>query len=419
MEGTMETTYLKLQDITVLEFNVSEFFIVKRNDLLPYILRDRIVDTRNIEDGKEFNKAMLNNISCIQKFFNYRKLSINRENAKRILNELNIPQSNDYETNYKAMILCNALSTADDYWITNDDNKKWKDVNVRDNPLHEALAQLALFGTSSKLLTITGSIRTPEITGLGAYAKAWFRESGKLYLYKAGTREGLEPEREALVSKILDCFNVPHVKYILTKKEGKTVTKCLAMNNELYSIVDALDMDVWCSSKGKNFIEYARSIDKELYYKTIVVDYLCSNVDRHYGNWGFFMSNKSGAIIGMHPLFDHNNAFDFNDIRGLQVTRCQLLPGKSLKDAAFYAIKQCDLRCIKSVTRDFFFNDEMYFSFMTRAEELGLYKKRQLSFLEKLRKKHIDLYSPIEIKEDNTQDYFDALNKVLEKEGTS
>ena len=67
------------------------------------------------------------------------------------------------------------------------------------------------------------------------------------------------------------------------------------------SIVDSLEFDTWCSKKGLNFIDEARKLDPEMYYKTIVVDYLIANRDRHEGNWGFYMNNKTGKIVGMHP----------------------------------------------------------------------------------------------------------------------
>jgi hypothetical protein len=62
---------------------------------------------------------------------------------------------------------------------------------------------------------------------------------------------------------------------------------------------------------------------------------------------------------------------------------CRLLPGKNQKEAALYAVKHCDFRCIKSVTKNMFFDNEMYESFIHRAVELGLYQKQKLSLFDK------------------------------------
>lgn len=60
-------------------------------------------------------------------------------------------------------------------------------------------------------------------------------------------------------------------------------------------------------------------IDADSIYKVFIIDYLISNRDRHGGNWGFFYNCNTMEILGCHPLFDHNNAFDralMQDISG-------------------------------------------------------------------------------------------------------
>lgn len=40
----------------------------------------------------------------------------------------------------------------------------------------------------------------------------------------------------------------------------------------------------------------------------IVFDALIKNTDRHYGNFGFLVDNKTNKIINPDPLFDHGNS---------------------------------------------------------------------------------------------------------------
>ena len=116
----MQKTYLKLQDTTVLEFNTQEgYFNVLEPALLPYILKDRVVSSQN-----DYKQGIKNQTALLD-FFSTRSLSVKRENAKEILNAMNISQKNGYETKYKMMILCKALSTSDDYWITNNKTEQW------------------------------------------------------------------------------------------------------------------------------------------------------------------------------------------------------------------------------------------------------------------------------------------------------
>ena len=154
----MNFTYLKLEDTNVLKFNTAEkIYEIQNASLLPFSLRNNIVDTRSLttkNDNEKFN-ILFHNQETLSYFFYNRTLSVNRENAKYIMNQLHIKQNNDFETRYKAMILCKALSVSDNYWITHDINEQWKDVNLKSNPLHETLQQIALFG---KTLSITGKL---------------------------------------------------------------------------------------------------------------------------------------------------------------------------------------------------------------------------------------------------------------------
>lgn len=117
-----------------------------------------------------------------------------------------------------------------------------------------------------------------------------------------------------------------------------------------------------------------KKLDAENYYKTIVVDYLISNSDRHDQNWGFYMDNDTGELIGLHPIFDHNNAFDNGDMESISGGDSLMMLGKTKQEAAKYAINRCSFK-IKSVFPEKFFPDNRSFmSFTTRAMELGIYQ---------------------------------------------
>ena len=94
----MSYTYLKLQDNILMAYDRENAdYKVYENELLPFTLRDSIKDTSDMSDAEKY-KAAIKNSEQINKFFSERSLSINRENAKFILNELGISQKNDSET---------------------------------------------------------------------------------------------------------------------------------------------------------------------------------------------------------------------------------------------------------------------------------------------------------------------------------
>lgn len=358
-------SYIKLKDTTVLEFDLgSGQYNVIRPDLLPILLRDRI------KDSSDMNSRLddIRNYDALMNFFSHRVLSIKRMHAKKILNALHISQSNDLETIRKIMILCKALSITDDYWLTNDENEKWADVNLRTNPLHETIAHIALTG---ECLTVTGKPHTPELTGQGVYAKAWEREDGELYLYKASSPLGTESQTEVEVSDILDHTNVPHVKYERVDRGVNVYSKCKNMCNDDYSIVPAEAVMSWCSLKGKDFDQFVLETDSESFYKTLVVDYLIANSDRHGQNWGFYMDNHTGELVSMHPLYDHNNAFDAREMELSDGGDSLMLLGKSKLEAAQYALKRCDFKII-DIPENIFISKKHQNCFLSRANRLGI-----------------------------------------------
>ena len=119
----MDLMYLKLQNKTIMSYDSpSGYFKIYNNELLPIILRDRITDTSDSEINPL--NIVIKNQDTLSVFYMNRSLSIYRENAKYMLNELGISHRNDTETKKKMLLRCNALSAADDYWITENPAEK-------------------------------------------------------------------------------------------------------------------------------------------------------------------------------------------------------------------------------------------------------------------------------------------------------
>jgi hypothetical protein len=265
----------------------------------------------------------------------------------------------------------------DNYWVKIDgDHKCWSDVNLRTNHLNEIVAQISLHGSS---LTIQGELTTPELTGQGSYAKAWKREDGKLWLYKKGAKDPTESRIEAMVSDLLDKCNVNHLHYELAESKGgveDTVLccRCECMTTEDRSILPAMDYETYCNVHELNFIEECKRIDSDMFYKMCIVDYLIANRDRHGMNWGFFYDCNENRIWGMHPLYDHNNAFD-KDYMENDDSNYQVLNDVTMKQAALTAMKHVDFHFTDEITRKDFITDRQYQTFMRRAKQLGVETK--------------------------------------------
>lgn len=404
---------LMLKDKAVMNVNIDEnVYEVLEPGLVPFPLRGTIkrLDEKSPEElqkllshPEEYERytKMRDNIRDKNKefFLNYlahRTLSLSGKNHKKLLNTLDLDQGRtDYER-AKIAIYCKGTSMEDNYWLKPDGSElKWEDVDLKTNSLSEVVAQITLHGKS---LTIQGTPRTPELANKGTYAQAWKREDGKNFLYKKSTKDGNESEIEVSVSRILDCFNVPHVKYLpASDDESSDMCKCENMATEDLNVVTSTDVGLYCSRHGKDPVQFMLDIDSENIYKMCIVDYMVSNSERHSGNWGFYMSSDTGSLLCCHPLFDHNNAFDKGDMEALDGGPSKVFKGKNKREAANMAIKRCKFECIAPVTRDMFPGKEEYESFMKRACELGLYRRQKTGLIDRLGLRHEEQYVPVNI----------------------
>ena len=112
-----------------------------------------------------------------------------------------------------------------------------------------------------------------------------------------------------------------------------------------------------------------------------VVDYLLANTDRHDMNWGFQRTAPDWKITGLHPLFDHNNAFDIEELQG-HSTRLSVLDyysteRKGLLHAAEKMINYADFKFTKPIPKSafkLFGKNEKFIreAFLQRCETLGI-----------------------------------------------
>ena len=342
--------------------------------LIPFSMKNRFkfyekkssYSEKDLKYIKHYSKL---NCETVINWLANRTLLLSRVNAKKLYQAYRLEQLNDETSRAKLSIACRALSVLDNYWVklSNDKTTKWDDINIRHNSLNQAVAQIALHGTS---LSLQGSLVSPEFTTNGAYAKAWHRdEDGSLWLYKLNDMQSTA-KVEVMVSNILDCMNVTHCHYEAREDMGKYVCACPLMTSDDIAIADGLTFIGYCNRLGLSPDEELVKLDADGFYKMLIVDYLIANPDRHGQNWGIYYNPHTTEIISLHPLFDHNNAFDI----GVMDDESYLshFHDKPLKENAMMAIKKVDVHFTKPITRDMFLTSKQYEVFIKRAKQLGI-----------------------------------------------
>lgn len=372
----MKDILLMMKDIEVMRINFDEGrYDVLNENLLPYQLKGRlrrIPDYSEIKSRYDDTQRIIAMNKCNEAIISYlaaRVLPLSRENAKKIYNLFGFSQLQDEISKAKIALVCKAVSLQDNYWIKSEDDKTmWKDVNLRTNHLNEIIAQVSLHGSS---LSLTGKICTPELTGQGAYAKAWKREKNGLYLHKKGANGNTESKIEVMVSNILDICNVNHLEYKASSDNDVYTCKCKCMTTDDISILPGMDFISYCNVNQIDYYDKMMQIDADSIYKMWIVDYLISNRDRHGLNWGFFYDCNTMEILGCHPLYDHNNSFDINLMQDKDAEYV-FDSHMTIRQAAKEAMKHVDFYFIKQPTREMFLTDRQYQSFMERAKELNI-----------------------------------------------
>ena len=241
----------------------------------------------------------------LTKWLKNRSVPKNREFVDKFLSKLGLNHNNT-----KGVIdICKGLSLNDSYWVSNDDfHKTFKECNLYENRFSNILGLIAFTGYGSSIKT--PFLSSPELTTNGMLAKCWRRIDGKIYLYKAGTNgyanSGLEPYSEYYASQIAKVLGVNHVDYNLSKWKGKLCSVCELFNDSSTSYIPI----GYLIEKGgvNSVIKYLKSLGDDFYndfLDMILLDAIIVNTDRHYGNFGLIIDNKTNKPLRFAPLFDH------------------------------------------------------------------------------------------------------------------
>ena len=323
-----------------------------------------------IEEGDDMN-VRLNNLNNFYYWCASRVLTLDRKYAKEIMNAIGAKQATTDRDRALIAISYHALSLTDVYWIaTNNEKTKFEDISLYSHSLSNSFADVSLCGkqiTAQNEELINNQDAAGDIATNGVAPKAWIRKKDKFYLMKDG--EERDVDAELLASKIVDCFDVDHVKYTKDSFDDRKVSKSEIITSEKRSIVSMEYIDIYCANHDNDNDQFVLKIYENNYYMMNIIDYLIGNSDRHWGNWGFWVDNNTNKLLGLHPLMDFNKAFtNYSSVEG---GKCQTQRRKvSQKDAAIEAVKKIGLNQIAEVKKEWFSNLSDYEMFEKRLDIL-------------------------------------------------
>jgi hypothetical protein len=208
------------------------------------------------------------------------------------------------------------LSLNDCYWVVEEGfDGKFDKYNLYENNFSRILALIAFTGYGSSFRTSLASC--PEFTTNGMLPKCWRRYKNKIKLFKGGTsgasNTGNEPYSEFYAYQIAKIMGINAIEYNLTKWKGLLCSTCDLFTSKDYSFMPIGRIVTTGGMKAVR--EYYEALGEDFVKALddmIVFDALIFNTDRHFGNFGFLIDNKTNKIVSPAPLFDHGNSlFNF------------------------------------------------------------------------------------------------------------
>lgn len=255
-------------------------------------------------------------------------LSLMGDSIAKWLKSRTIPKNRAYVHNFLSKCNLNlnrpmniikvskGLSLNDCYWVVEEGfSGTFEKYNLYDNRFSRVLALIAFTGYGSSVRSSLASC--PEFTTNGMLPKCWRRVDGEIKLYKGGTsgasNTGNETYCEYYAAQIAKELGISAIDYGLSKWKGELCSTCVLFTSKEYAflpvgkVVTSGGMEAVTSYYKKMGAVYSKALADML-----VLDAIICNTDRHFGNFGFLVDNRTNEIVAPAPLFDHGNSlFNF------------------------------------------------------------------------------------------------------------
>ena len=299
----------------------------------------------------------MNNLNNFYYWCATRLLTLDRKYAKEILNSLGLKQAVTDKDRAEIAITYHALCLTDVYWVRELREKvTYEEINLYDHSLSDAFVDVSLRGrplTAQNAEMLDRSDAAGDLATAGVAPKAWVRRDSGFWLLKDG--DPREVEAELMASQIARCFDVAQVLYEPETYQGVRVSASRLMTTKERSIVPIQFVDIYAKNTDRTTREIVSDHDLRGYHMMNIVDYLVGNTDRHWGNWGFELDNRTNRLVKLHPLMDFNKAFNaYDSVEGATCLAVRVVEDEiiSQREAAVRGVRAIGLNQVKALPDD-------------------------------------------------------------------
>ena len=315
--------------------------------------------------------ARVNNLNNFYYWCASRVLTLDRKYAKEILNSIGAKQAVTDRERAAIALAYHCVTLTDVYWVKGyREQITYDEINLFDHSLSDAFVDVSLRGKALRAQNaqlIAAGDTAGDVATQGAAPKAWVRRNGTFYLLKDGDEN--EVNAELLASKIARCFDAEQVLYEPFEYDGQRVSASQLMTSKDFSIVPMEHVEIYAANHETDLYDMIRRYDLRGYCMMNMLDYLIGNTDRHWGNWGFLVDNKTNKPLRLFPLMDFNKAFQAYDT--IEGSRCLTTPEPmSQLDAARDAVQKVGLNQKEEVKKAWFSDPAEWEMFQKRINLL-------------------------------------------------
>lgn len=307
--------------------------------------------------------TLVNNVTNFYFWCASRILTLDRKYAKEILNSIGATQATTDKERAQIALSYHCLSLTDIFWVrSHGEDISYNEINLYENHLDNAFVDVSLRG---RQMTVQNDSLVPDLSTNGKFPKAWLRTEKGFLLLKDGDTDAVE--NELLASRICQCFKCNQVIYQEDYFEDEKVSSSEIMTSLHYSIVSREAFEIYACNQEIDANKYILELDGYHYYMMNILDYLVGNTDRHWGNWGLLLDNRTNQPVSLHALMDFNQAFhSYDNIDG---ANCQTVRPvvQTQREAAEEAVRQIGLNQIEEIEVEWFED---------RAADYEMFRKR-------------------------------------------
>ena len=258
-----------------------------------------------------------------------------RENISGWLHDRGIPdtrqglQESDRKSRlFRYMIDNLALSLTDCYWIKPaDSDYTWENINLFQKNFRESMTLDMDYGEQKRIAGRTNFV--PSASLKGSLKKKWLidEHNSRILVKGNASNSCVQSISEVLATEIYrrQPMQVGYTEYqFIDMPSGTTTVRgcyAKAFTTEKLELIHAYDI---VSDRKKpndmNYFQFYKKILREndvesddIYDMQIMVDFIITNTDRHFNNFGVLRDSDTLRFVAPAPIFDSGNSMFYNE----------------------------------------------------------------------------------------------------------